>query len=134
MFQGSLNVPLSTSDVIYAAIAAFCLTMIIRSFVRVHRIVKQTMQNAESELLTGKNDIKAVLERCYKIFPVERFSFHGQIFTRGMKIKITTLQDKIFEGELVGFNSKNMICIMTSKLIIAHELCNIREIVMLEEA
>lgn len=123
------NIPLEASDILYSAIAAFCLTLIIRNFVRIHRIMKQAVKS----VAPGKDDLKAVLDRCYTIFPLEMFSFHGQTYRRGMKIKITTLQNKIFEGELIGFNTKNMVCIMTSKLIVAHELQNIREIVLLEE-
>lgn len=125
----SLNIPLTPGDIIFAAIAALCLTLIIRNFVRMHRILSKAMGSAAP----GKEDLKMVLERCYAIFPLERFSFHGQTFRRGMKIKITTLQNKIFEGELIGFNTKNMVCIMTSRLIVAHELQNIREIVLLED-
>ncbi len=125
----SLNIPLTATDIVYAAVAALCITLIIRNFVRIHRIMSKAIKNA----VPIKNDLKDVLERCYNIFPLEMFSFHGQTFKRGMKVKITTLQDKIFEGELIGFNSKNMVCVMTSKLIIAHELQNIREIVLLDE-
>lgn len=124
-----LNIPLNASDILYAAIAAFCLTLIIRNFVRIHRIMKQAVRTVAPD----KDDLKAVLDRCYTVFPLEMFSFHGQTYRRGMKIKITTLQNKIFEGELIGFNTKNMVCIMTSRLIVAHELQNIREIVLLEE-
>lgn len=125
----NLNIPLSGSDIFYAAVAALCLTLIIRNFVRMHRIMSKAVRSAAP----NKNDLKMILDRCYTIFPLEMFSFHGQTFRRGMKIKITTLQNKIFEGELIGFNTKNMICIMTSKLIVAHELQNIREIVLLED-
>ncbi len=124
----NLNIPLTASDVIYCAIAALCITLIIRNFIRMNRFIKSAHLS-----VSGNNDIKSALDRCYAIFPLEKFNFHGQTFRRGMKIKITTLQNKIFEGELIGFNTKNMVCIMTSKLIVAHELNNIREIVLIDE-
>lgn len=125
----NLNVPLTGADIAYAAVAALCVTLIIRNFIRMHRIMKEAARN----FTPAKNDVKMVLERCYAIFPIDKLNFHGQTFKRGMKIKITTIQDKIFEGELIGFNNRNMICIMTSKLIVAHELKNIREISLLED-
>ncbi len=124
-----LNIPLTGTDIVYAAIAALCLTIIIRNFIRIHRIMKEV----KKKFTPDQNDVKMVVERCYTLFPIDRFNFHGQVFTRGMRIKITTIQNKIFEGELLGFNSRNMICIMTSKIIVAHELKNIRDISLLEE-
>jgi hypothetical protein len=48
-----------------------------------------------------------------------------------MKIRVTTTTNTDFEGELIGGNNKNMVCIKTSKYIIAHEIQNIQSIVPL---
>ena len=124
-----LNIPLTGTDIAFAAIAALCLTLIIRNFIRMYRIMKEVRE----KFTPDQRDVKTVVERCYTLFPIDKFNFRGQVFRRGMRIKITTIQDKIFEGELLGFNSRNMICIMTSKLVVAHELKNIREITLLED-
>ena len=45
-----------------------------------------------------------------------------------MKVRITTLQKRIIEGEIIGKNDKDILCIMTSQHIIAHELNKIEDI------
>ena len=58
--------------------------------------------------------------------------FNGETYKRGMKLKIITLQKKSFEGEFIGCNERNMLCILTNKYIIAHEITNIQEIEILD--
>ena len=50
-----------------------------------------------------------------------------------MRIKIITMQKKIFEGEFIGLNEKDMVCILTKKYIIAHEINNIEEIQIVDK-
>ena len=117
---------ITTEELIYIAVAAFFITWFI------HNIVKfKNLMEIGSENPTVK-DIKRVLERCYAMFPLENVSFKGQTFTRGMHVKITTFQDKVFEGELIGTNYRNLVCIMTNRLVVAHELSNIRDITIIE--
>ena len=72
-------------------------------------------------------------QRCYKLFPMEIVQFNGETYKRGMKLKIITMQKKIFEGEFIGCNEKNMLCILTSRYIIAHEMTNIQKIEILDK-
>ena len=46
----------------------------------------------------------------------------------GMKVRITTLQQKIIEGEIIGKNDKDILCIITGEHIIAHEMNKIEDI------
>ncbi len=118
---------LTADDIFYAAIGAILITWVIRLITKVNRVVKNPMS-----LLEQSEDIKKVVQRCYALFPQEIVQFHGETYKRGMRIKVVTMQKKIFEGEFLGCNEKNMLCILTNKYIIAHEINNIEEIQILE--
>lgn len=121
------NLPFTLSDIVFAAVAAFFVTVFIRTIISVNRKFKEDFNDIIPDPLEN------ILKKCQLIYPLEDFNFHGKTFRRGMKIKITTFQDKTYEGEVIGSNQSNTVCIMTSKLIIAYELHNIRDIVVVEE-
>ena len=100
---------LSGSQIILAAVIAFVIWAIIE-FIRSVKVVKKTFG-----------------ERCHELFPIETILFRGAEFQRGMRIRITTTQKTIIEGELIGMNKIQMICIRTKNQIIAHQLDKIQE-------
>ena len=61
------------------------------------------------------------------MFPVGTVNFRGKVFTTGMRVRITTLQKRIIEGEIIGKNDKDILCIITGQHIIAHELNKIED-------
>ena len=109
---------------LFAASVAYVVTYIYRTFVR----WKEKKKGAEKVYVIKTLD-RQVYDRCAELFPIDRITFHGKEFTRGMKIKVTTIQKNVIEGELIGLNQVNLICIRTSDKIIAHQLEKIREIV-----
>ena len=113
-------------EIAYIAVVAFFITWFIYNIISFKKIVESGMEN------TTVKDLKKVLERCYAMFPLENVSFKGQTFKRGMRVQITTFQDKVFEGELIGTNYRNLVCIMTNRLVVAHELSNIRDIIIVD--
>lgn len=117
------NFPISLEELLYAALLAFCITWFINNAIKIRKLLKAT-----SISVNGPKDIASVMDRCYTLFPLEKIEYHGITFTRGMKIKITTTANADFEGELIGGNSQNMVCIKTNKYIIAHKLSNIADI------
>ena len=117
---------LTAQDILYAALLAFCVTWFINNIIRIKKVLK-----AATTLSKSPKDIAAVMERCYALFPMDKISFQGETFTRGMQVKVTTNTNADFEGEFIGGNSKNMVCIRTKKYIIAHEICNIRNMIKL---
>lgn len=123
------NFSLTFDEIIYAALGAFVLTWIIRTIIRFRAILK----SSSSFLSYQSNDLKQILQRCYMLFPKDIVQFHGETYKRGMQLKITTLQNKIFEGEFIGCNEKDMLCILTKKYIIAHEINNIEDIQVIEK-
>lgn len=120
------NLPISIEEILYAALLAFCITWFINNAIKIRKLIKAASIN-----VSGPKDIASVMERCYTLFPLEKIEYHGITFTRGMKIKITTTANADFEGEFIGGNTKNMVCIKTSKYIIAHKLSNIIDITKL---
>lgn len=117
------NFPISLEELLYAALLAFCITWFVNNAIKIRKLLKAT-----SISINGPKDIATVMDRCYSLFPLEKIEYHGIIFTRGMKIKITTTTNADFEGEFIGSNSQNMVCIKTNKYIIAHKLSNIANI------
>ena len=113
---------LTWQDVFLAAFLAYVITYIIRSFQRwIDRRVEKTF-------VVRSLDVPGVYEKCRELFPIEKITFQGKEFTRGMRVKVTTQHENIIEGELIGMNKMNLVCIRTNSQIIAHQLEKIQEI------
>lgn len=125
----NINFSITFEDVVYAAVAALILTWLIKTFSKIRKILK----NPSSMLNYSATDIKNILQRCYVLFPKDILSFGGETYKRGMLLKITTLQNKTFEGEFIGCNERDMFCMLTQKYIIAHEINNIETIQILDK-
>lgn len=123
------NLPITWEEVAYGALLALCLTIMIKNFLRVRQILRNARELAQR---TQSPEMGSVMSRCYSMFPIDEIVFHGTKYTRGMKVKITTIANTYFEGEFIGGNDKNMLCIKTNKYIIAHELKNISDITIIE--
>ncbi len=123
------NLPITGEEVMYGAVLALCITIMIKNFIRVRQILKNARELAQN----GQSEVGSIMSRCYSMFPMDEVMFHGTKFTRGMKVKITTITDTYFEGELIGGNDKNMLCIKTNKYIIAHEIKNISDITIINK-
>ena len=89
----------------------------------------------QDEMRVGFNgfDREEAIRRCVIIFPVPVIFFNGQMFRKGTNIRITTKTQKVFQGELVGTNSSNIVCIVTEEHIIGYEIENITEIVPVDD-
>ncbi len=119
--------PLTFEDVAYAALLAFFFTWLILSVSKAFKLV--ISQPTEFEY--NPSDLNKLLKKCYVLFPKEMVLFKGETYKRGMTVRITTTQKKIFEGRLIGGNNDNMICLLTNKNLVAQEIENIQEIVVL---
>lgn len=124
----SLNLSISVEEMLSAAILALVITWIIKTLF----IVKDLVKKMPKEFDYASKDLKAIMDKCYAMFPKEKIQFEGKTFNRGMHVRIMTIHKKTFEGELIGSNQNDMICIITQKYIIAHELTNIKEITILD--
>lgn len=116
-------------DIIMAAIMALFIAGIIQM------IVEYIQDRRQDEMRVGFNgfDREEAIRRCVIIFPIPVVFFNGQVFRKGANIKITTKTQKVFQGELVGTNSSNIVCIVTEEHIIGYEIENITEIVPVDD-
>ena len=119
MFNGLITI----EQFILSAIGAFLVTAIIVRFRKNREDINRKFNREELEL---------ILEKCYLLFPLEKLFFGGNTIRRGMKIRIVTNENKIFEGKFIGMNSDEMVCVMTKKYIIAHAIQNIENIEEIE--
>ncbi len=118
---------LSIEDVILCMALASFITYFIEVGLRV-RALKREMKLSGSPT----KDVAQVMKRCYTLFPIEKIVFKGQTYQRGMLVRLTTMSNNNFEGEFIGGNIMNMICIKTGKQIIAHEVQNIKSLTIIK--
>lgn len=105
--------------IIYAAFLAFIITNIILRFNSIRKILKN---DDELKMEYKGVDINAVLSRCKTMFPIDTIVFGGSVFKSGMTVKIVTMQKKVIEGQLIGKNNMDILCVLTSRHVIAHEI------------
>ena len=114
---------LSWPQVLLAAVLAFFIWGILRFLL--------SFRQTGGRQTWGEVDMARVMERCREMFPIETILFRGAEFRRGMQVRIMTTQQNIIEGELIGMNKINMVCIRTRTQIIAHHLEKIQEMTRL---
>ena len=125
MLEGFLA--LRGQDILLAACIAYVIFSVIRLLQRIFG-----KKQREIDFKVRNMDMVDVYEKCKELFPIQNLTFHGKEFTRGMRVKVITIQKKIIEGELIGINKVNLICIRTHNQIIAHQLEKVEEIIDLE--
>jgi len=124
-----MNLQFTLREIIIAAVPAFIITVLV---IEVWEILRVRRGHA-APLNYQAKDIRKILQRCYRLFPSDIIQFNGMTFRRGMKVHVTTNQMKDFEGRLIGMSKENMICILTNKYIIAHELTKIKNMYLCAE-
>lgn len=115
---------LSFSETIFCILISLFILIIIKSFGLYLKLSKE----CEYPLDVFKNMVKDF----YLMFPKEIIMFKGNIYKRGMVVKITTIHKKIYEGEFVGFNGKDMICVITKNAIVTTNIKNLKDIFLLK--
>ena len=116
---------LTAWDVVYAAILAFFIMQALKSINAIRKNVKVRVVKTSGGEEAAKKDI---IRRCVEMFPLDTIHFRGKVFTKGALVRITTLQKRVIEGEIVGKNEKDVLCIITGRHIIAHEIDKIEDI------
>ena len=118
------QIPLTQNDVIFALVGAAILLAIYRLLSGVIRMfITRT-----SEVRFNPDQLDHVLQNCYRTFPIDCLSFNGATFQRGAPVRITTVRQTTIEGQFIGTNAAEMICLMTGDSVIAQEIGAILEI------
>ena len=116
---------LSAMDVFYAAVMAFILMQLILNAAGISRnLSKSRKSKAELDSMEKMDAIK----KCKTVFHFETVNFRAKVFKKGARVRITTLQKRIIEGEFMGRNEMNTLCVITREHIIAHEIDKIEDI------
>ena len=115
-------------QIVISAFLAFIITIFL---IYIREIFISTRKRSVLSNYHAK-DMGKILQRCYRLFPTDIIQFNGSTFHRGMKVHVTTIQMKDFEGQLIGLSKENMICVLTNKYIIAQELSKIQDIYQCE--
>lgn len=122
------NIHLTFTDIAYASIMALLLTWIVEGVSKSFKLLFKPVEFDYPE-----HDVKKIMQKCYNLFPKDIIPFNGEVFKRGMIVRVITSQRKVIEGELIGLNNDDMLCLMTSRYVVAHDLRNIEEITLIDE-
>ena len=114
---------LSVGDILLAMIIGLVATFFIARIRNFLLAITQPMN-----MMRSPNDLKGVIRRCYRLFPMQVFDFNGITINRGMFIRVKTNNSQVFEGLFVGINKENIICVLTKEKLAADMLENISEI------
>ena len=117
---------LTWADYIYAAIMAFVLMRLITN---VGKLIRMRHVPYAQEEAAREFDRKMMIQNCATLLPEATIHFRGRVFQKGMQVRITTLQKRIIEGELIGKNDKGLLCVIAGPHIIAHEIDKIEDMV-----
>ena len=116
---------LTVVDYVCAAVTAFVATQLILLVSKIFKIFKAA-DAIQGEITQA--DMIAVIKKCVEMFPESTINFRGKVFKKGMRVRITTFQKRIIEGEIIGKNELDILCIIAGKDIIAHEIDKIEDI------
>lgn len=118
---------LTVYDWIFTAIIAYFITSLILRIQDFKNAMKTIKKRQMISMDYKVVDIEKLMSKCHELFPIDTFYFHKTTFRSGMKVRITTIQKKVIEGEIIGKSKMDLLCIKTQNQIIAHELDKIEQ-------
>jgi len=121
---------LTLNDVINAALIALLILVCIRLLGWGFR----TVLTQTRHITFDPEKAQEVRSKCSVLFPVESLTFNGSTMRRGAIVRIVTNRQLCVEGEFVGTNHSNMLCLVTSESVIAQELHAIETIQVIAQA
>ena len=113
---------LTWQDVFLAACLAFVITYAIRS------VWRRKERKKENNAFTQSMKMGDVFEKCRELFPIPELNFDGKKYKRGMRLRLKTVRGQCMEGEFIGMNRVDLICLRSHNQIIAYQLEKIEEI------
>jgi hypothetical protein len=112
------------TDILMASAAAFLLTGLVNGLIKLFKFAV----NRTTEFDYEPHNRESVTKKFCALFPNEQLKFNDTLFKRGMQIRISTIRDKFIEGQFIGVNSENIICVITQHQVVAQELGMVDEI------
>ena len=123
------SIPITTDDLITAALLAVAVLV----FVRLLGVALRAILARTREVAFDPGRVQEVRNRCSRLFPVEKLTFDGATFTRGAIVRIITHRQHAIEGEFMGANHADMMCLVTRETIVAQELRAIETIQVIRQ-
>jgi hypothetical protein len=111
-------------DIILAAGAAFLLTGLVNGLVKLFKLAV----NHSTEFDYEPHNRDSVTQKFCTLFPIEQLHFNNALLKRGMQVRVCTVKNKFFEGQFIGVNNENIICVITQYQVVAQELGMVEEI------
>jgi len=118
---------LTIQDWILTAIIAYFITRILLRISNFKKGIKNIKQRQMISMDYKIVDLEKLMAKCYELFPIDTIYFKGKAFHSGMRVRITTIQKKVIEGEIIGKSKMDLLCIKTQNQIIAHDLDKIEQ-------
>ena len=118
------QIPLTQQDIIFAVVGAAILFVVYKI---VYGLVRLLVTRT-SVMHFHPHQAENVLQNCYTTFPIQSLDFNGTTFTRGTPVRITTTRKTTVEGQFIGTNQAELLCLMTDHSVIAQEIGAIKEI------
>jgi hypothetical protein len=112
------GIPLTINDLFNAAFWAAVIVIAIRLLGWGFRLIIART----SHINFDPSRAEEVLQRCRRLFPIEQLHFDGATIKRGTFVRIVTNRQAALEGEFVGTNRNDMLCLVTNSSVIAQEL------------
>ncbi|MCL2188374.1 MAG: hypothetical protein FWC16_07685 [Defluviitaleaceae bacterium] len=111
-------IPLYVDDLISAAFWAAVIVVLIRLIGWAFRMLISHTRH----IAFDPAKLEEVRKSCKHLFPIENLKFNGTTFKRGTIVRVITRKQDSIEGEFLGTNGNNMMCLVTQESIIAQEL------------
>ncbi|MCL2603969.1 MAG: hypothetical protein FWD90_05785 [Defluviitaleaceae bacterium] len=124
------TIPLTQTDLLNAALLAFAILLAIRLLGWGFR----TLLARTKQINFDPARAEEVRKRCFRLFPIENLQFNGATFERGAILRIVTDRQAAIEGEFLGANRNDIMCLVTSESVIAQEMHSIETIQVIGKA
>ncbi len=118
---------LTIQDWILTAIIAYFITRILLRISNFKKGIKNIKQRQMISMDYKIVDLEKLMAKCHELFPIDTVYFNGKAFHSGMRVRITTIQKKVIEGEIIGKSKMDLLCIKTQNQIIAHDIDKIEQ-------
>ena len=124
---------LSLGDVLFAAALAAILMLLLRlPGIILRRLFTWRLRTGTNNL--AAEDFELLVAHCRELFPIETVTLHEQVFRRGMVVRMTLRGNQLFEGELIGLNADNIICVISRQAVAADKLESVKALEIVSTA
>ena len=119
-----MNIPITQNDILFAVAGA---AVIFFSYRFVFNFVRFFISRTNI-IPFDPDQLDNVLQNCYRTFPIDSLEFGGNTYQRGTTVRVTSTRKTAIEGQFIGTNQAQMLCVLTKSTVVAQELSIVSEI------